>query len=159
MGALGDVYRAAKSILTGHGITIREFTQKPITVRYPQEKPSYPVGVRGIPALKVNPETGELNCTACGLCARACPVNVITVEAAVGPDGKKKQYPAVYRLDFTRCLVCNLCVEACPFDSLEMADLTELSAFEAEDLVFERDELAEIWKRSRAIRIAGGMKV
>lgn len=159
MGVLADIWRAAKSIAVGHGITMREFFKRPITIRYPQEKPVYPRGVRGIPALKVNPETGELNCTACGLCARACPVGVITVEAAVGPDGKKKQYPAVYKLDFTRCLVCNLCVEACPFDSLEMSDFTELSQYDQEDLVFDRDRLAEIWKRSHAVRVAGGERI
>lgn len=159
MGVLRDILTAAKSIAVGHRITLRELTRKPITLRYPEEKPDYPRGVRGIPALKVNPETGDLNCTACGLCARACPVGVITVEAMVGPDGKKKQYPAVYDLDFTRCLVCNLCVEACPFDSLEMAAFTELSQYNQDDLVFHRDHLAEIWKRSKAARIAGGERI
>ncbi len=159
MSGLSDVVRTAKSILTGHGITLKEFFREPVTVRYPQEKIEYPRGVRGIPSQKVNPETGDLNCTACGLCARACPVGVITVEAMVGPDGKKMQYPAKYELDYTRCLVCNLCVEACPFDALEMSDMTELSSFSSEDLVFDRDRLAEIWKRSHAARIAGGEKI
>lgn len=159
MSLVADVVRTVKSLFVGHGITMREFFQKPIAVRYPSEKPEYPVGLRGIPALKVNPDTMDLNCTACGLCARACPVDVITVEAMVGPDGKKKQYPAVFNLDFTRCLVCNLCVEACPFDSLEMADMTELSSYTPDDLLFTRDRLAEIWKRSNTARIAGGEKV
>lgn len=159
MGVLYDVLTAAKSIVAGHRVTLKQLMRKPITLRYPEEKPDYPKGVRGIPALKVNPESGDLNCTACGLCARACPVNVITVEAMVGPDGKKKQYPAVYDLDFTHCLVCNLCVEACPFDALEMAAYTELSQYNQDDLVFHRDQLAEIWKRSEAVRIAGGEKI
>lgn len=159
MGLLGDIWGVAKSLIKGHKVTIRQFFQKPITIRYPEEPVPYPKGVRGIPSLKVNPETGDLNCTACGLCARACPVGVIEVQAMVGPDGKKKQYPAVYKLDFTRCMVCNLCVEACPFDSLEMSDMVELSQFRSEDLVFDRDQLAEIWKRSNAVRIAGGEKI
>lgn len=159
MGFLSDVARTAKSMVVGHAITIKEFFQDPVTIRYPQEKIDYPRGVRGIPSQKVNPETGDLNCTACGLCARACPVGVITVEALVGPDGKKKQYPAKYQLDYTRCLVCNLCVEACPFDALEMSDFTALSAYASEYLVFQRDQLAEIWKRSHAARIAGGEKI
>lgn len=159
MGLLGDVWRTVRSFAAGHRVTISEMFRRPITMRYPTHRPEYPRGIRGIPALKVNPETGALNCTACGLCARSCPVNVITVEAEVGPDGKRRQYPAVYRLDFTRCLVCNLCVEACPFDSLEMSDYTELSQYDSADLVFERDQLAEIWKRSRAVRIAGGERI
>jgi NADH-quinone oxidoreductase subunit I len=156
---LRKAWKAVKSILVGHGITFREFLKEPITIRYPEEPVPYPPGVRGIPSLKVNPETGELNCTACGLCARSCPVGIITVEPMVGPDGKRMQYPAVYRLEFHRCLVCNLCVEACPFDSLEMADMVELSQYHPQALVFERDQLAEIWKRSRAVRIAGGQKI
>lgn len=159
MGFWHELWAAVKSILAGHGVTFRQMLRKPITVRYPKEKPDYPKGIRGIPALKVNPETGDLNCTACGLCARACPVGVITVEAMMGPDGKRKQYPARYELDYTRCLVCNLCVEACPFDALEMSDYTELGQFNKEDLIFNRDKLAEIWKRSRAVRIAGGEKI
>lgn len=159
MGVLTDIWRSTRSIMTGHGVTLREFFRKPVTIRYPEERPEYPKGIRGIPALKVNPDTGDVNCTACGLCARSCPVGIITVEPMVGPDGKKMQYPAVYQLDFTRCLVCNLCVEACPFDSLEMSDFTELSRYKSENLVFDRDDLAEIWKRSRAVRIAGGEKI
>ncbi len=159
MGLLADLWRTVRSFAAGHRITFSEMLRKPITIRYPTEKPPYPKGIRGIPALKVNPETGDLNCTACGLCARACPVNVITVEPVVGPDGKRKQYPAVYQLDYTRCLVCNVCVEACPFDSLEMSDYTELAQYDSADLVFNRDQLAEIWKRSHAVRIAGGEKI
>lgn len=159
LGLLGQIWDSAISILKGLKVTIRRFFSRPITVRYPDERFDYPRGIRGIPSLKVNPDTGDLNCTACGLCARACPVGVIEVEAVVGPDGKKKQYPARYNLDYTRCLVCNLCVEACPFDSLEMSDMTELSRWRSEHLVFDRDELAEIWKRSRAVRIAGGEKI
>ncbi len=159
MGLMRDIAGTASSIIKGHKVTIGNFFKKPITVRYPEERVDYPKGVRGIPSQKVNPETGDLNCTACGLCARACPVGIIEVKAMVGPDGKKKQYPEVYKLDYTRCLVCNLCVEACPFDALEMSDFTELSQYRSEDLVFNRDQLAEIWKRSNAVRIAGGEKI
>ncbi|MBX6378035.1 MAG: NADH-quinone oxidoreductase subunit I [Clostridia bacterium] len=159
MGLVDTVGRTVKSVVKGHAITIREFFRKPITVRYPEVPVEYAKGVRGIPALKTNPETGELNCTGCGLCARACPVGVIEVTQPVGPDGRKIQKPEIFNLDFTRCLVCNLCVEACPFDALEMADFTEFSTYDQDELVVDKERLAEIWKRSHAVRIAGGEKI
>lgn len=159
MGLLAEVYNTAKSIVVGHAITAREFFKPPITVRYPEKNMDYPTGVRGIPALKTNPETNDLNCTACGLCARACPVSIIEVQMLEDENGKKLKYPKIYNLDASRCMVCNLCIEACPFDALEMADWVYLAEYDPEKMVLNKEQLAEIWKKSNAVRIAGGEKI
>jgi len=156
---LAEVARAAKSILKGHAITLREMFQPPVTVQYPDEKPDVPKGGRGIPVLKVNEETGELNCVACGLCARSCPPSCIEVVEETDAQGKRMRRPLVFNIDMGKCMVCNLCIEACPFDALEMAVHYELSGFDPEDLVFDKDRLAEIWKNYDAVRIAGGEKI
>ncbi len=158
MGLINDVITTAKSIIKGHAITFREMMDRPITIHYPDERPELPVGSRGMPALKVN-EEGELNCTACGLCARACPPEVITVIMGKNEDGKPARKPELYELDMSRCMVCNLCIEACPFDALEMTDHFELADYSIDRLIFNKQELANIWKTHSAIRLAEGEKM
>ena len=159
MGLLKDVLDTAKSVVVGHGITISEFFKPPVTIRYPDEVPDYPKGVRGIPSLKVNPETNDLNCTGCGLCARACPPQIIAVEMKEDEEGNKLKYPEFYYLDASRCMVCNLCIEACPFDALEMSDWVFLSEYDADKMVLNMHQLRDIWLNSKAVRIAGGEKI
>ncbi len=158
-GVLGNVYNATKSLIKGHLVTLKELRTPKITVHYPDERLELPLGSRGMPALKVNQDTGLLNCTACGVCARECPVDAIEVEAVVGEKGRKKRYPAIYNLDMTHCMQCNLCVEACPFDALEMSDAFEISRYDLDDLIFDKEQLAEIWKTHKAVRITGGEKL
>ncbi|MDI3317500.1 MAG: 4Fe-4S binding protein [Bacillota bacterium] len=159
MNIFARVWEASKALVLGHATTWHEYFKPEITVRYPEEKPEYVSGTRGIPALKWNYEKGDLNCTGCGLCARACPISVIEVRQPVGPDGRHLQKPEVFFLDFSRCMVCNLCVEACPFDALEMADMVDLAQYTQDDLVFNKEQLANIWVDSHARRVALGEKL
>jgi NADH-quinone oxidoreductase subunit I len=155
---LSRMGRWVSSMWAGLAVTAREGVSRPITVLYPEEKPPYPLGSRSIPTLKVNEESGLLNCTSCGLCERACPPQVIHIEQAVDPaSGRKKPWPAQYTLEYDHCMVCNICVEVCPFDALEMADVTELASYQVGSLTFDKDRLADLWKTSHAIRIHDGM--
>jgi len=153
------LWNSGKSMVVGHGITISEMVHKPITVRYPEDKPPFERGSRSVPVLKVNEGSGLLNCVACGLCERSCPPACIEIVQAVDAAGKKKPWAEVFQLDLSHCMVCNLCVEACPFDALEMADVVELSSYQVQDLIFDKDQLAELWKTSRALRVAGGERI
>lgn len=158
MSFLREVVDSTSSIVKGHFATIKEFFRPPITVHYPEQKLQLPKGARGVPALVVN-DKGELNCNACGLCERNCPPGAIQLEMAVSEDGKKLRRPAYFNLDMSRCMQCNLCVEACAFDALEMSDAYENAAYRLEDLVYDMDELAELWKTHNSVRIAGGEKI
>jgi len=158
MNALRHWAVAAKSLVVSHVITLREMLQRPITVRYPEEKAPPILGARDVPALKINEETGLLNCTSCGLCERACPTRAIEIVQAVEPGtGRRKPWPEQYELHYDHCMVCNVCVEVCPFDALEMAAVAELASYQDRDLTFDKDALVEIWKTSHAIRIHDGM--
>ena len=54
------------------------------------------------------------NCWGCGLCARQCPVDAISVTDYVAP-GKKK--PA-YTIDANKCVKCGLCMSSCKFKAI-----------------------------------------
>ncbi|MCF8129613.1 MAG: NADH-quinone oxidoreductase subunit NuoF, partial [Deltaproteobacteria bacterium] len=49
----------------------------------------------------------EENCTKCGKCFKACPVDAISWE--------KKQYPV---LDKEKCIKCKTCIDACNFEAI-----------------------------------------
>ena len=128
-------------ILRGMAITLRHFLdnilhiRKLPTLNYPEQKRILPDAYRARHRL-LKDEKGLLKCTACTLCAQACPSGCIFIEAGAHPDpAVKKKYPARYDIDLGRCIFCGFCVEACPFDAIDMKSgiyelcAAELSAF------------------------------
>ena len=67
------VFRGIMNLLIGLGVTLRHLFSHAITLQYPTERWTMPERSRGVVVLLSNKETGELNCTACMLCAKACP--------------------------------------------------------------------------------------
>jgi NADH-quinone oxidoreductase subunit I len=106
------------AIFGGLFITIKHFFRKGATVRYPEEKREVSNVYRGRHVLKRD-EQGRENCTACGLCAVACPAEAITMDAAERKKGeehlyREEKYAAKYEINMLRCIFCGLCEEACP---------------------------------------------
>ena len=60
--------------------------QKRITVQYPEEKPYLAPRYRGRIILSRDPDGGE-RCVACNLCAVACPVDCIALQATEDDRG------------------------------------------------------------------------
>lgn len=96
------------------------------TVEYPEEKPIYPEGYRGLHRL-VPREDGKPRCVACYMCATICPAQCIYIEAGEyeesDADGESRvieKYPTQFVIDELRCIVCGLCVDACPKDAIRM---------------------------------------
>jgi len=112
------------AIMQGMWVTLCHVFRKPVTIQYgyaprwskQQTRPIAP-RYRGRFILVREPETGELRCTGCKICAQSCPGRCITV------TGENRKVVS-YHIDLEKCLFCGLCVEACPFEALGMTQQT-----------------------------------
>ncbi len=156
MSYVRNVANVVATLLVGLRVTLREWFSRSITLQYPEQRWELPRGYRGHPVL-LSDEEGKTKCTACGLCVRACPTDVITVKGAKGEDGKRVATEWV--LDMSRCIQCNLCVEACKFDALAMSDRYELACYRREDLLYDMDTLLELGRGDGVAAITVGDKL
>mgnify|MGYP000944522962 CR=1 FL=1 len=134
-------------ILKGMAITISHLFKRKATIRYPEEKREFSTIYRGHHVLKRD-EKGAERCTACGLCALACPAEAITMVAAERkPDEKhlyrEEKYAATYEINMLRCIYCGLCEEACPKEAIFLTDQIVDAEFMRKDFVYGKDKLVE----------------
>jgi len=109
-----------KGLLKGLGITAKHTFEREITQQYPEEQPFLQDRYRGSLAYDYP------KCIACGLCVKACPNKVLTLETYKDESSRKKKV-ASYVIDLQYCLFCNLCVEICPTDTLYFTHEFELT--------------------------------
>jgi NADH-quinone oxidoreductase subunit I len=135
------------AILGGLRITIGHFFKKKVTISYPEVKKPFSSVWRGWHVLKRD-EQGRENCTACGLCAVACPAEAITMTAAERKKGeenlyREEKYASVYEINMLRCIFCGLCEEACPKEAIFLTDRLVPSDMIRENFIFGKDKLTE----------------
>lgn len=111
---------------------------KRVTVQYPEQKIALPPRYRGRIILSRDPDGGE-RCVACYLCAVACPVDCISLQAT--QDERGRRYPAFFRINFSRCIFCGFCEEACPTLAIQLTPDFEMSEYRRENLVYEKEHL------------------
>jgi NADH-quinone oxidoreductase subunit I len=109
-----------------------------VTIQYPDEKPIIPPRWRGRIILSRDPD-GEERCVACYLCAAACPVDCIALQATEDEYGRR--YPSFFRINFSRCIFCGYCEEACPTDAIQLTPDFEMSEYDRKNLVYEKEDL------------------
>ena len=108
------------------------------TILYPEEKPYLPPRWRGRIILSRDPDGGE-RCVACYLCAAACPVDCISLQATEDQYGRR--YPEFFRINFSRCIFCGFCEEACPVGAIFMGKDYELAVYSKDDFVWDKEDL------------------
>lgn len=135
------------AILSGMAITFKHMFKKEATVRYPDEQREFAPVYRGQHVLKRD-DAGAERCTACGLCAVACPAEAITMDAAERKRGeehlyREEKYASKYEINMLRCIFCGLCEEACPKEAIFLTDRIVNTDFEREGFIFGKDKLVE----------------
>ncbi|MCX6270652.1 MAG: NADH-quinone oxidoreductase subunit I [Bacteroidetes bacterium] len=135
------------AIFKGLLITIRHFFSPKVTINYPEVKREFSKIYRGMHVLKRD-ETGRERCTACGLCAVACPAEAITMVASERKKGeenlyREEKYATVYEINMLRCIFCGDCEEACPKEAIFLTDRIVPSDFEREPFIYGKDKLLE----------------
>lgn len=135
------------AILGGLRITIKHLFKKKATVRYPEVKRDMAAIYRGQHILKRD-ENGAERCTACGLCAVACPAEAISMTAAERQKGEEKlyreeKYAKVYEINMLRCIFCGLCEEACPKEAIFLTDRIVPTEFKRGGFIYGKDKLVE----------------
>ena len=108
------------------------------TIAYPEVKPYLPPRFRGRIVLSRDPDGGE-RCVACYLCAAACPVDCIALQAAEDDHGRR--YAAFFRINFSRCILCGFCEEACPTLAIQLTPDYEMCEYDRRNLVYEKEDL------------------
>ena len=133
------------AVLKGMGITFRHMFKKVPTIRYPEQTRTFSPVFRGLQILNRD-EEGRENCTACGLCAVACPAEAITMEAAERKAGeehlyREEKYAAKYEINMLRCIFCGLCEEACPKDAVYLSETVAQANFAREGFIYGKEDL------------------
>jgi NADH-quinone oxidoreductase subunit I len=136
------------AIATGLGITIKHFFKKKVTIQYPEVKRYLGPVFRGRHVLKRD-DQGRERCTACGLCAVACPAEAISMVAEERVKGeehlyREEKYAAVYEVNMLRCIFCGLCEEACPKQAVYLRHDEFVPVFtERDQVIWGKDMLVE----------------
>jgi NADH-quinone oxidoreductase subunit I len=145
------------AILKGMSITLSHLFKKKVTYEFPEhQRPLAPV-YRGQHVLKRD-EHGAERCTACGLCAVACPAEAITMESAERKKGeehlyREEKYAKIYEINMLRCIFCGLCEEACPKEAIFLTDRIVDTEFERGDFVYGKDKLVEGTDKEKRIDV------
>ncbi|MBI3501857.1 MAG: NADH-quinone oxidoreductase subunit I [Bacteroidetes bacterium] len=146
------------AILNGMLITIKHFFRKKATIKYPEVKREFAPVYRGMHVLKRD-ENGAERCTACGLCAVACPAEAITMTSAERKPGEEKlfreeKYASVYEINMLRCIFCGDCEDACPKEAIFLTDRIVPSDSLREKFVYGKDLLVEGVEENKRVDIS-----
>lgn len=133
------------ALIKGLGITFRHLFKKKATYNFPEQKRPFSPVFRGLHILNRD-EEGRERCTACGLCAVACPAEAITMEAAERKPGeehlyREEKYAARYEINMLRCIFCGFCEEACPKDAIYLTETFAPANYLRKGFIYGKEDL------------------
>ena len=146
-GYFTDIKDGIFTVLVGMKITWNHLFVKNVTIQYPDVKREMPDRVRN--RLYVNMD----DCIGCDQCAKACPVNCITIDTAkalteedlgeTSTGNKKRLWVTKFDIDIGKCCYCGLCTFPCPTECIWMTDAFEFSEYNRLNLVYHYATLTE----------------
>jgi len=133
------------NIFKGMIITFSHIFKRKATIKYPEQKRPFSPVFRGLHILNRD-EEGRERCTACGLCAVACPAEAITMEGAERKKGeehlyREEKYAARYEINMLRCIFCGLCEEACPKDAIYLTETFAPANYQRQTFIYGKQDL------------------
>lgn len=146
------------NIAKGMWITFTHLFKKRPTINYPEQKRPFSPVFRGLHILNRD-EQGRERCTACGLCAVACPAEAITMVAAERKPGeehlyREEKYASTYEINMLRCIFCGDCEEACPKEAIFLTDRIVASQYKRKPFIYGKDILLEPLDPSKRIDVS-----
>lgn len=126
------------SIIRTLWLTFLHMFHKRVTKEYPEEKAPLPPRWRGRIILSRDPD-GMERCVGCYLCAAACPVDCISLQATEDENGRR--FPEFFRINFSRCIFCGYCEDACPTYAIQLIPDFEMGEYDRQNLVYEKEDL------------------
>jgi NADH-quinone oxidoreductase subunit I len=143
----GPLY-IAKAMLT----TFKHNTRPIVTISYPERQKPVPPRERGRHILHRYAD-GLEKCVGCELCAIACPVGCIVVEAAENTPEHRvspgERYAKRYEINLLRCIYCGMCEEACPVEAIELTGLYDLTGLTREQMIFDKAKLLSVFDATK----------
>lgn len=145
------IYDGLSTTAIGMKITLEHLVGKKVTNQYPELY--HPITSGDMPLNSRNRLFVDMTgCDGCDSCAKACPINCITVETVrVTPDDenvpdmnngkKRKMWVTKHEIDFAKCCFCSLCTLVCPTEAIYMTQEFEYSEFDREKLKYNFSDL------------------
>lgn len=135
-------------VIAGMKITLGIMLRKPVTLKYPEERPTIPKGYRGIPTL-VKDQNGREKCVSCQLCEFVCPPKAIRVTPGEidpnAPDADViEKAPKAFEINMLRCIYCGMCQEVCPEEAIWLQNEYSLNGYSRDSLVHNKEKLYEL---------------
>ena len=129
------------NLAKGLMVTLKNFTKKPFTVQYPEERVKQHPRFRGEEFVWY-----EERCTGCVSCANYCPlgiIKIVTTPSETAPAEGDKYKLELFDISINQCMFCGLCVEACPYDALYMGSGFEQGQYSRKEMIIDIDHLRQ----------------
>ena len=143
-----ETYGFVTSIIAGMIQTIVIFfnqltkREPTVTLEWPEAPATYSDRFKGKHFL-TRRDDGQIRCTACFLCATACPAQCIHIEAGQHPTDEVEKFPVRFEIDILRCVFCGYCEEACPVDAIRLGPEYVMAGLAGEKWVYTKDYLTD----------------